>query len=73
VGEGSGRTRAAAAERLAFLGVAVDDPLNRAPDGDRDISAPAADVRTLVVQSREDIVIARAVRRLIARPQGEGA
>ena len=71
VGEGSPRTRAAAAGRLAFLGVAIDDGPDAANAGDRDISAPGADVRTLVVQSREDIVIARAVRRLIAGPEGE--
>ncbi len=73
VGEGSPRTREAAAERLAFLGVALDDGANAAPGGDRDISAPGAGVRTLVVRSREDIVIARAVRRAIARSEGTAA
>jgi acetate kinase len=71
VGEGSARVRAAAAVRLAFLGVAVDDRTNRTAGGDRDISARGADVRTLVVESREDIVIARAVRRAVAGLEGD--
>ncbi len=64
VGEGSGRTRAEAARRLAFLGVAVD-PRADGGAGDRDVSAPGAGVRTLVVGSREDLVIARSVRAVL--------
>ncbi|NHC16476.1 acetate/propionate family kinase, partial [Motilibacter sp. E257] len=30
--------------------------------GDRDVSAPAASVRTLVVSAREDVEMARSVR-----------
>ena len=68
VGEGSARVRAEAARRLAFLGVAVDAGLNAAPAGDADISAAGADVRTLVVRSREELVIARAVRAALSAP-----
>ena len=68
VGEGSGRTRAEAARRLAFLGVAVDPDDDGGP-GDRDVSAPGAGVRTLVVGSREDLVIARSVWAVL---DGEG-
>ncbi len=63
VGEGSARTRSEAARRLAFLGVAVGSATGG--DGDRDVSAPGARVRTLVIRSREEQVIARAVRRLL--------
>jgi acetate kinase len=62
VGERSAAVRAAAAEGLAFLGVAVDAARNRAPSGDADVSAAGASVRTLVVPAREDLEIARQVR-----------
>ena len=65
VGEGSARVRAEAARRLAFLGLAVDPVQNAAPDGSADVSAADAPVRTLVVRSREEVVIARAARRVI--------
>lgn len=64
VGENSARTRAEAGRRLAFLGAGVDPDRNRAPAGDADVSAPGAPVRMLVVHAREEVVIARAARRL---------
>ncbi len=66
VGEGSARVRAQTARRLAFLGMDVNPERNANPDGDADISSVGASVRTLVVRAREEIVIARAVRRMLA-------
>lgn len=66
VGEGSARVRAELGRRLAFLGVDVDPVRNAAPGGDADVSSGDATVRTLVVHSREDIVIARAARTTLA-------
>jgi acetate kinase len=66
VGEHSGRTRAEAARRLAFLGVAADPGADVA-SGYRDVSAAGARVRTLVVASREDLVIARSVRAVLEK------
>jgi acetate kinase len=60
VGEHSAPVRARAAERLAFLGVAIDPAHNDAGDGE--ITAPDARVRTLVVAAREDLEIARGTR-----------
>jgi acetate kinase len=65
VGERSAPVRAAAADGLGFLGVAVDAARNDAPDGDADVSADGAAVRTLVVPAREDVEIARQVRALL--------
>ncbi|MDX6390803.1 MAG: acetate kinase, partial [Streptosporangiaceae bacterium] len=77
VGENSAVVRRRAAERLAFLGVAIDAQLNdtqlngMAHDGaardspDRDITAAGAAVRTLVIAAREDLQIAREARRLL--------
>ena len=61
VGEGSARTRAEAGRRLAPLGVGIPGDGGRG-EGDREITAPGARVRTLVVHAREDAIIARAVR-----------
>ncbi|MGE0029221.1 MAG: acetate/propionate family kinase [Thermoleophilia bacterium] len=70
VGEGSARTRGEAARRLAFLGVAVDPDADGGA-GDREVSAEGARVRTLVVGSREDLVIARSVRAVLGEHDGE--
>jgi len=63
VGEHQPRVRAATAERLAFLGVAVAPEANES--GRTDITAAGARVRTLVVPAREDIEIACQVRSII--------
>jgi acetate kinase len=65
VGERSAPVREAAADGLGFLGVALDAARNDAPDGDADVSADGAAVRTLVVPAREDLEIARQVRALL--------
>jgi acetate kinase len=66
IGEGSAAVRQRAVDGLGWLGLAVDADLNDAHSGsgDRDISAGAA-VRTLVVEAREDIEVARSCRRLL--------
>jgi acetate kinase len=68
VGENAAPVRAAAAEGLAFIGVEIDPSLNATARADLDISAPAAKVRTLVVKAREDVEVAREVRRILAGP-----
>jgi acetate kinase len=71
VGENAPEVRRLAAERLVFLGVAVDAAANQGAnqgpgrDGDRELSAAGAAVRTLLVHAREDLEIARGVRRLL--------
>ena len=65
VGEHAGEVRARAAERLAFLGVAVDPTRDDTTDGE--ITAPGALVRTLVVPAREDLEIARGTRAAVRR------
>jgi acetate kinase len=62
VGERAPAVRAASADGLAFLGVAIDAAKNDAAHDDADVSAPDAAVRTLVVLAREDLEIAGQVR-----------
>jgi acetate kinase len=66
VGENATEVRAAAAAGLGFLGVAMDPELNASAQGDADISARDAAVRTLVIRAREDLEIARQVREVMA-------
>jgi acetate kinase len=66
VGERSPIIRQMAAERLAYLGVAVDDTANEAGEPDSDVtSASGATVRTLVIAAREDLQIARESRTVV--------
>ena len=63
VGENSPEVRAAVCDSFAFLGVRLDEVKNaQSPldnDKDKDISAPDAAVRVLVIRAQEDWMIAR--------------
>jgi acetate kinase len=65
IGENAPDLRAAAVQRLAFLGLGIDPVANAADGTDRDVTAAGASVRTLIVHAREDAVIARQVRHLL--------
>jgi acetate kinase len=62
VGENSAEIRQRTMDGLGFLGVVADAAANAAGAGDREIGAPAAAVRALVIVAREDVEIARQVR-----------
>ena len=57
IGEHQPAVRAAAAEGLGFLGLAIEPIRNAATSGDCEISRPDATARTIVVSSREDLEI----------------
>ena len=65
VGEGAAAVRAAACDTLGFLGVALDSRRNEPAGWDAEIGSDGAAVRTFVIQSREDLEIARQVRELL--------
>jgi acetate kinase len=65
VGEHAPAIRAGAAERLAFLGVALDGAANREAAGDADLGLPGAKVRVAVVAAREDVEMARQARAVL--------
>lgn len=65
IGEHAPLVRARAAGGLAHLGVLIDPATNDAADGDTDVGAPGAAVRTFVIEAREDLQIAREVRGLL--------
>jgi acetate kinase len=65
VGESAFEIRSLAAAGLGFLGIRLDEPRNRQAEGDADISAQGASVRTTVVPAREEIQMAREIRDLL--------
>ncbi len=65
VGEHSATVRARVCERLSFLGLELDSSANADAQPDVDVAAPRSRVRVHVVQAREELVIARAVRALL--------
>jgi acetate kinase len=65
VGEHQPRLRAAVVDGLGFLGLALDADRNRAARGDAVIGAPGAPAGVVVVEAREDLVIAEQVRRVL--------
>jgi acetate kinase len=65
VGERSPAIRERVCSRLAFLGVELDARSNAAAIPDADIGSARSTVRVIVLAAREDVVVARAVRRLV--------
>jgi acetate kinase len=71
VGENAAQVREATVSALRFLGLEIDPTLNANVVADADISAPSAEVPTLVVKAHEDIEVAREVRRVLSTNQGK--
>ncbi len=68
VGENAAPVRAQALAGLEFLGARLDAASNDGATADCDISARGSAVATLVVKAREDVEVAREVRRVLAEP-----
>jgi acetate kinase len=66
VGEHSPDVRAAAASRLAHLGVAIDEEVNASAQGDADLTAAGAACSTVVVTADEAAEVARLTRDTLA-------
>jgi acetate kinase len=65
VGEGSAGVRGDVCARLRFLGLQLEPEANRVAEPDCDVAAAGSSIRVLVVEAREDVVVARAVRAMI--------
>jgi acetate kinase len=68
VGENAPQVRAATVAGLRFLGLEIGTAPNASAGNDVDISAAGARVPTLVIKAREDIEVAREVRRVLSAP-----
>lgn len=67
IGEGSALVRERLCDKLRFLGVELDRARNRDAMPDCDVATPRSAVRVLVIAAREELVAARAARRLLRR------
>jgi acetate kinase len=67
IGEGSPVVRERVCTHLGFLGPDLDAERNSRAVPDCDIATDESPVRILVVRAREELVAARAARRLTAR------
>jgi acetate kinase len=65
VGEHSAFVREEVCARLAFLGIELDAGANASAQPGATVSIPGSSVRVVVLEAREDIVAARAARRLL--------
>jgi acetate kinase len=66
IGENSDDVRRAACERLAFLGVSLDEARNSSTKPDADISRTGSTVRVPVIRAQEDWAIAQKCLELLA-------
>lgn len=65
IGRNSADVRAQALEGLQCLGIFLDDEKNRAAKGGDDISQPGSPVRIFVVDTNEEIIVARKAKALL--------
>ena len=73
IGEHDTATRSEVCRRLSFLGVQLDGRRNQAATPDCRVDAQDSPVAVHVVASREELVIARAVRALVGSPDQQPA
>jgi acetate kinase len=66
IGEHSAVVRELVCGRLGFLGVDLDSAANAAAESDAELALAGAAVRIVALRSREELVIARAARRLLS-------
>ncbi len=70
VGEHSASLRTAACAGLECLGIRLDPERNAAGTPDGDVARPDSPARILVIQTREELMIAREARRLVGGQAG---
>ena len=70
IGENSLAVRAAALSGLEFLGIKLDPEKMKVRGQELDISAPDATVRTLVIPTNEELVIATATTKIVEELNG---
>ena len=59
IGENSAAVRAAACAPFRFIGISIDDAINKSCTSDQNISSPDSTVDTLVVHAQEEAAIAK--------------
>jgi acetate kinase len=69
VGENSVPVRKFVCDRLAFLGLKIDESQNAQPKLDQDIATPDSKVRVLIIRANEELQIAKECCKLISNAQ----
>jgi len=65
IGERDAKMRQRIADRLGYFGIAIDPAKNQVSGVERDLSTSAATIRTLLIPTDEELMIARDVERVI--------
>jgi len=65
VGENTALTRGQIVEKLGFMGIKIDAEANKCRGKEMDISAPDATVKTLVIPTNEELMIAKDTASLV--------
>ncbi|MDR3551920.1 MAG: acetate kinase [Clostridia bacterium] len=67
IGENSDRTRRQVCEDMDYLGIKIDDKVNRSHirDTELEITAPGARVRTFIIPTNEELMIALDTKRIV--------
>lgn len=65
IGENNGAYRKAMTDGLEFMGIAIDDEKNSVRGCEIDVSAPGAKVKTLVIPTNEELMIALDTKELL--------
>ena len=65
IGRKSALVRELSLENLDFLGIRLDKEKNKSPEGGNDISADGSPVRIFVVDTNEEIIVARKAKKLL--------
>ncbi len=65
IGENNVELRSEITKELSFFGLAIDEEKNKIRGKDMDISAPGAKVKTLVIPTNEELMIALDTKRLV--------
>jgi acetate kinase len=71
IGEGSSRVRENVCRRLRFLGVELDRNANESAVPDCDCAGGGSAVRALVIHAREELIAARAARKVLRKTRRE--
>lgn len=66
IGENSAQVRSEVAACFDFLGLRIDEESNETADGDVEVTAPGATIRSFVIAAREDLTILADVKRVLS-------
>lgn len=70
IGENEKNTRKAVCDHLAYMGVKIDEELNKSRGKEVELSTPDSKIRVFVIPTNEELVIARDTKNLVKNNSG---